>query len=93
MARLTLASLSSKTCACAESSKKIGKSIGKATVHRQLKGQAHIGHSFFKNLACLENSKKANKSLGSSKLQPSSTQQPAKLKFTTFSLKTCTRKE
>jgi hypothetical protein len=53
-ARLTLATFSSKTCACAKSSKKVGKSLGRATVHGQLKGQAHIGHLLFKKLRMRE---------------------------------------
>ncbi len=50
-ARLTLATFSSKTCACAESSKKVNKAWEmQHSIHRQLKGQAHIGHLLFKNL-------------------------------------------
>jgi hypothetical protein len=45
-----LATFSSKTCPCAESGKKVGMGLGKATVNHQLKGQAHIGHLLFKNL-------------------------------------------
>jgi hypothetical protein len=72
-ARLTLATFSSKTCACAKRSKKVNKSLGNETLSIiSSKARLTVGTFLSKTCACGENSKKVGKSLGNATLYLSS---------------------
>jgi hypothetical protein len=87
-ARLTLATFSSKTCACAESRKKANKSHGKAT-QSIVSSKARLTLTTFYSKTCAyeESGKKVNNSLGTA--TQSIICSKARLTLATFSSKTC----